>query len=70
MARIHEVPGNTTFSRAFTFLSKRSPLEKTLDGIVAMSHKGVVVYQASWNSTAISAREKAVKKEAKKAPRG
>jgi retron-type reverse transcriptase len=39
-------------------------LEKTLDGIVAMAHNGLAVYHVNRGSTAIRAREKAVKKPA------
>jgi IS5 family transposase len=62
-----EVPGKATFSRALTFLSEQGILEQTLDGIVSMAHNGLVVYHVNRDSTAIPAREKAVKKAAGKA---
>jgi transposase len=63
-----DVPGKATFSRALAFLSEQGILEQTLDGIVSMAHKDLVVYQVNRDSTAIEAREKVVKKSEKKAP--
>jgi hypothetical protein len=48
-------------------LSGEGILEQTLDRIVGMAHKGLVVYHVNRDSTAISAREKALKKAEKKA---
>jgi transposase len=64
-----DVPGKATFSRALWFLSEQGILEHTLDGIVTMAHKDLVVYQVNRDSTAIPAREKAAPKEEKKAPK-
>jgi hypothetical protein len=64
-----DVPGKATFSRIFTCQSEQDLLEKTLDGIVAMAHKDLVVYQVNRDSTAIPAREKAVKKPEGTAPK-
>jgi hypothetical protein len=50
-----DVPGKASFSRVFTFLSEQDLLEKTLDGIVAMAHKDLVVYHVNRDSTAIPA---------------
>jgi hypothetical protein len=57
-----DVPGKATFSRALEFLSGQRILEQTLDGIVTMAHKDLVVYHVNRDSTAIQAREKVVKK--------
>jgi transposase len=62
-----DVPGKATFSRALAFLSKQGILQQTLDRIVSMAHKGLVVYHVNRDSTAIPAREKAVKKAEGKA---
>jgi hypothetical protein len=43
-------------------LSEQGILERTLDGIVSMAHKGLVVYHVNRDSTAIPAREGVVKK--------
>jgi transposase len=64
-----EVPGKATFSRALTFLSGQGILEQTLDGIVSMAHKGLVVYHVNRDSTAIPAREKVARKAKEKAPK-
>jgi hypothetical protein len=63
------VPGKATFSRVLAFLSEREPLEKTLDGIVAMTHKDLVVYHVNRDSTAIRVREKVVKQPEEKGPK-
>ncbi|MDR2393791.1 MAG: transposase [Treponema sp.] len=55
------VSSKATFSRVFTFLC-----EQTLDGIVSMAHKDLVVYQVNRDWTAIAAREQVVKKEEEK----
>jgi hypothetical protein len=57
-----DVPGKATFSRALAFLSGQGILEQTLDGIVSMAHKVLVVYHVNRDSTAIEGREKVVKK--------
>jgi hypothetical protein len=57
-----DVPGKASFSRALTFLSGQGILEETLEGIVSMAHKGLVVYHVKGDSTAIEAREKVVKR--------
>jgi IS5 family transposase len=62
------VPGKATFSRALEFLSEQGILEQTLDGMVSMAHKDLVVYHVNRDSTAIEAREKVVKKAEEKAP--
>jgi hypothetical protein len=64
-----EVPGKATFSRVLGFLSEQGILEQTLDGIVSMAHKNLVVYHVNRDSTAIPAREKVVKKEEETAPK-
>jgi hypothetical protein len=51
------------------FLSEQYLLEKMLEGIVAMTHKGLVAYQVNRDSTAIQAWEKVVKKPEEKAPK-
>jgi hypothetical protein len=61
-----KAPGKATFSRALTFLSEQGLLEQTLNGMVAMAHKDLVVYHVNRDSTAIPAREKAVKKTGEK----
>ncbi|MDR1148016.1 MAG: hypothetical protein LBK66_05235 [Spirochaetaceae bacterium] len=38
-----QVPGKAAFSRVFTFLSEQELFERTLDGIVGMAHKDLVV---------------------------
>jgi hypothetical protein len=63
-----DVPGKASFSRVFAFLSGQNILEQTLDGIVAMAHKDLVVYHVNRDSTAIPAREKVKKKAKEKAP--
>jgi hypothetical protein len=63
------MPGKTSFSRALSFLSGQNILEQTLDGMVATTHKDLVVYHVNRDSTAIPAREKAVKKAEEKAPK-
>jgi hypothetical protein len=63
------VPSKATFSRVFTFLSEQELFERTLDGIVGMAHKDLVVYHVNRDSTAIPAREKLVKKPEKKEPK-
>jgi transposase len=64
-----KVPSKATFSRVFGFLSEQNMLEQILEGIVRMAHKDLVVYHVNRDSTAIPAREKAVKKEEKKEPK-
>ncbi|MDR2740612.1 MAG: transposase, partial [Treponema sp.] len=61
-----DVPGKATFSRALAFLSEHGVLEQTLDGIVSMAHKDLVVYHVNRDSTAIEARERVVKKAEEK----
>jgi hypothetical protein len=46
----------------FAYLSEQDLLEKTLDGIVAMAHKDLVVYHVNRDSTAIRTRDKVVKR--------
>jgi hypothetical protein len=60
-----DVSGKATFSRALAFLLEQGIREQTLDGIVSMAHKDLVVYQVNRDSTAIPAREKVVKKAPK-----
>jgi hypothetical protein len=64
-----DVPGKATFSRTLGFLSEQGILERTLDGIVSMAHKGLVVYHVNRDSTAIPAREGVVKKGEEKTPK-
>ncbi|MDR1024353.1 MAG: transposase, partial [Treponema sp.] len=64
-----DVPGKATFSRALAFLSEQGILEQTLEGIVTMAHKDLVVYHVNRDSTAIPAREKVKKKPEKKEPK-
>jgi hypothetical protein len=45
-----DVPGKATFSRALAFLSEQGILEQTLDGIVSMTHKDLVVYHVNRDS--------------------
>jgi transposase len=56
------VPGKSSFSRYFGELSEGAIMNDTLDGMVMQAHKNTVVYHVSRDSTAIEAREKAVKK--------
>ncbi|MDR1149312.1 MAG: transposase, partial [Spirochaetaceae bacterium] len=42
-----KVPSKATFSRVFTFLSEQELFERTLDGIVGMAHKDLVVYHVN-----------------------
>jgi IS5 family transposase len=56
------------FTSAYVFI-RAGILEETLEGIVSMAHKGLVVYHVNRDSTAIPAREKVVKKVEKKAPK-
>jgi hypothetical protein len=60
------VPGKAAFSWALGFLSEQGILERTLDGIVSMAHKGLMVYHVNRDSTAIPAREGVVKKREEK----
>jgi transposase len=64
-----DVPGKASFSRTLAFLSGQGILEQTLDRIVTMAHKGLVVYHVNRDSTAIPAREKVVKKREEKVPK-
>jgi hypothetical protein len=64
-----QVPSKATFSRVFGFLSEQNILEQTLEGIVRMAHKDLVVYHVNRDSTAIPAREQVVKKAKKKEPK-
>ncbi|MHB9292759.1 hypothetical protein Holit_01864 [Hollandina sp. SP2] len=64
-----DVPGKGTFSRALTFLSGQGIFEQTLDGIVSMAHKGLVLYQVNRDSTAIQVREKVLKKGEEDVPK-
>lgn len=61
-----KVPGKATFSRYFSQLAKTDILHETLDTMVKKVHKGTVVIHVSRDSTAIEAREKAVKKRTEK----
>lgn len=60
-----KVPGKATFSRMLSCLSSTSIACETLDELVKNSHANRVVYHVNRDSTAIEAREKAVKKEKK-----
>jgi IS5 family transposase len=64
-----DVPGKATFSRGLAYLSEQGLFEQTLDGMVSMAHKDLVVYHVNRDSTAIPAREKVVKKGEEKAPK-
>jgi transposase len=57
-----KVPGKSSFSRYFSELSKGTLMNETLERMVMQAHKDTVVYHVSRDSTAIQAREKAVKK--------
>jgi transposase len=61
-----KVPGKSSFSRYFTELSASALMNETLDQMVVRAHEGTVVYHVSRDSTAIEAREKAVKKPKEK----
>jgi hypothetical protein len=61
-----QVPGKATFSRKYAELSKINLLRETLDALVINAHKDTVVYHVSRDSTAIEAREKAIKKTPEK----
>jgi hypothetical protein len=39
-----DVHGKAAFSRALAFLSEQGILEQTLEGMVRMAHKGLVVF--------------------------
>jgi hypothetical protein len=65
-----EVPGKATFSRALALLPKQGILEQTLEGMVSMAHKGLVVYHVNRDSTTIPAREKAEERVPKPAKSG
>jgi IS5 family transposase len=60
------VPGKATFSRYFSELAGMNLLAETLDTLVKKEHKDRVVLHVSRDSTAIEAREKAVKKRSEK----
>ena len=61
-----QVPGKATFSRMFNCLSSTPIAGDTLEVLVKKFHANRVVYHVCRDSTAIEAREKAVKKEGKK----
>ena len=61
-----KVPGKASFSRAYSYLSSTTTTEETLDTLVRNTHKGLVVYHVSHDSTAIPAREKRPRKASKK----
>jgi hypothetical protein len=46
-----DVPGKAAFSRVFTFLSEQDLLEKTLERIAAMPHKGLAAYHVNRDLT-------------------
>ena len=62
------MPGKASFSRAPAFLSGQGILEQTQDGIGSMAYKDLVVYHVNWDSTAIPAREKALRKAEENPP--
>jgi Flp pilus assembly protein TadD len=45
-----DVPGKATFSRALAVLSGQGILEQTLEGLVSMAHKDLVVYHVKGDS--------------------
>jgi transposase len=61
-----KVPGKSSFSRYFAELSETAIMNETLDALVVRAHKDRVVYHVSRDSTAIEAREKAVRKKPEK----
>jgi transposase len=61
-----KVASGATFSRRLTELSETNIMNETLDTLVKTAYKGKTVYHISRDSTAIEAREKAVKKEVEK----
>ena len=57
-----KVPGRSSFSRAFSYLSGTNITSEILDTLVINTHKQRVVYHVCRDSTAIQAREKRPKK--------
>jgi hypothetical protein len=57
-----KVPGKASFSRSFTFLAGQDVLNKTHEKMVIEAHKGTYVQHVSRDSSAIPAREKAIRK--------
>jgi transposase len=60
-----KVPDESSFSRRFTLFAKLDIQTQTLDALVKKVHEGRIVYHNNRDSTAIEAREKAVKPDKK-----
>jgi IS5 family transposase len=60
------VPGKATFSRYFSQLAETDLFPETLEAMVKKAHRDTIVLHVSRDSTAIEAREKAVKKTVEK----
>ncbi len=61
----HDIPGESTFSRAFAeFAESRLP-ERVHEALITKSYSDEIVGHISRDSTAIEAREKPIKKESK-----
>ena len=61
-----KVPGNSSFSRHLTIFSRLPLLPDILDALVTKAYKGLPVIHVCRDSTAITAREKVVKKAKEK----
>jgi len=61
MCGLDKVPSESVFSRVFSFLSKQDLFEKTHVALVKKAHEHKVVYHVCRDSSAIAAREKALK---------
>jgi transposase len=60
-----KVPDESSFSRRFALFAKLDIQTQTLDALVKKVHEGKIVYHNNRDSTAIEAREKAVKPDKK-----
>ena len=59
------IPGRSSFSRAFKYLSETDILSETLEGFARETFKDKIVYHISRDSSAINARETVEKKDKK-----
>jgi DDE family transposase/transposase-like protein DUF772 len=66
--RIHDIPEEWTFSRAFAEFSKSQLPERVHEAFIKKHYRGEIVGHNSRDSTAINAREKPIKKEKVKKP--
>ncbi len=64
--RVNDIPGESTFSRAFAEFSRNKLTERVHKTLISQCYKDEIVGHISRDSTAIEAREKPQKKETKK----